>query len=354
LIARATPVAGLGLRQGVVAALAADGIVTLADLVALNPRELRGVRGVGPAALEQIVAHLEARGLALAVDPFAPYSCARHGQPAGDASLATFFLCEECAEQWQSNAFDGQVPEYVGASVEGYCVDCNLEGRPVRLRQWFLCGTCERVARSIGRSVVAERFVARSWDEAVSPGAPGLALRSTDVPALRGRRSGAAKVAAIDFAVADGGTDVLGFEMKSGKGHIPGRGGRVGTPIATFQLDQSDCDDITTVSNQLGLPVYLLHVQVVDRAAPPTLRYVAVGAWWTDPFTMSDHYKHSARRPREARDAAYFDVQMFRLFGTLAEHFARGEHLRIAERLAREGAPALYPPTNEVGEPVGG
>jgi hypothetical protein len=214
----------------------------------------------------------------------------------------------------------------------------------VALRQWFLCGTCERVARSIGRSIVAERFVATQWEALVAPHAPGLALEGTDRPTLRrrGKDDSTNKHAEIDFVARDGKDGpAFGFELKTGKSHISGRA-PVGARMGDFQLDTSDCDDIATVMEREAIPVYLLHVQVIDRAHPPTVEYRALAGWWTDPFRMSEHFDRVQRRPRETRDAAYFDARMFEPLATLAQHIRDGGPARLAERIEREGIPDLY------------
>jgi hypothetical protein len=336
---------GLGLPSRVVRILNANGIERSPELIALNERELLALPGFGPGALGTVRQALAAAGVALSVDPYGSYVCARHGDPAWDTSLANLFLCDDCADLWRAEAFADAAPEYVGQTVDGYCLNCNLRRPDCRLRQWLLCGTCERVARSIGRSVVAERFVAERWRESVEPHAADLELLSTDVPTLRrrDRDTTAAKRSEIDFAARDRNTGevAFGFELKTGKSHISGIA-QVGARMGQFQLDTSDCEDITTVIELEGIPVYLLHVQVIDRAFPPTLQYVALGAWWTDVFRMNEHFRHVQRRPRETRDAAYFDTAMFEDFHTFGAHVTSGAAERLAERLRDEDIPTLY------------
>ena len=138
-----------------------------------------------------------------------------------------------------------------------------------------------------------------------------------------------------------GAEPAFGFELKTGKSHISGVAA-VGAGMGQFQLDTSDCDDITAVMAREIIPVYLLHVQVIDRAHPPTVEYRALAGWWTDPFGMSEHFKHVQRRPRETRDAAYYNVNMFQSLSTLAEHIENDGPARLAERIEEEGIPALY------------
>ncbi|MGH8984309.1 MAG: hypothetical protein ACRDY6_10610 [Acidimicrobiia bacterium] len=337
--------ADLGLPGRVVGILEREGINDDTALVRLNERELLSLPGIGRGALDAVRTALDRAGLSLTPDPYGSYVCARHGDSSWDTNLANLFLCDECAVKWQEEAFDGTEPAYIGAALAGYCLNCNVMRDDVRLRQWFLCGTCERVARSIGRSVVAERFVAEQWGQFVGPQAPGLRLVNTDVPTLRRRERNATetKRAEIDFVAHDEerDEDSFGFELKTGKSYISGVA-QVGARMGQFQLDTSDCDDITAVMEREDIPVYLVHVQVIDRAYPPTLQYVALGAWWTDVFRMHEHFQHVQRRPRETRDAAYFNTAMFEDFGTLNEHIRAGAHEALAERLRTEGIPALY------------
>ncbi len=326
--------------------LAQNGIEDLDALLKHNERELLALPRFGWGCLNEIRSALDSAGIgSLAVDPYASYVCARHGEAAWDTSLSNLFLCDDCAAEWQATPFAGTEPEYVGDSVDGFCLNCNVKRPDVRLRQWFLCGTCERVAKSIGRSVVAERFVTEKWVELVAPTAPGLSLHSVDQPRLYRRERGAStsKIAEIDFVANDSerDVDVFGFELKTGKSHISGTA-PVGARMGQFQLDASDCDDITAVMERRGIVVYLLHVQVIDRAHPPTVEYKAIDGWWTDVFRMNENFRHVHRRTREARDAAYFDTAMFEPLNTFAEHVKSGAHERLLARMENEGVPALY------------
>ena len=163
------------------------GISDVETLVRRNERELRALPGVGRVCIEEVQHALEQGGLSLAKDPFGAYTCARHGERAWDTGLANLFLCDDCAREWHAIPFDGQAPEWVSEPCGGFCVNCNIKRPNVALRQWFLCGTCERVARSIGRSVVAERFILEQWDALVAPRVADFGLETTDSPTLRRR-----------------------------------------------------------------------------------------------------------------------------------------------------------------------
>ncbi|MEU4775300.1 hypothetical protein [Micromonospora sp. NPDC023644] len=283
--------------------------------------------------------------LSLAVDPWAPYVCARHNEQAGDAALAGFFLCVSCRDRYSTRAFSGKAPEWVsGEVVDGYCGHCNERYDDIRLAQWFLCNICERVLRSIGRGIASAKYVHQVWEQAIPAAALGLTLVETDPPQLRprGRRTDADRISLPDFTLYSGSAPVAGFELKSGKKAATRTGG-IGEPMARFQLDTTDCDDILAVIAREAVPVYLIHVQVLGRAHPPTERYYGVGLWWTDLWTMEQHFKNVDIRSRETRNAAYFDTSMFRLPDAFAAHLGSGGLERDRARLV-ERTPQLYRP----------
>ena len=116
-------------------------IRSIDDLLALNEREVLLLPGIGPGTVDRIVAALTAGGLALAVDPYAAYVCARHSDAARDAELRSYFLCDACRDDYERLAFSGREPEWVSSErIDGFCGHCN-DKRQVRLTQWFLCGT---------------------------------------------------------------------------------------------------------------------------------------------------------------------------------------------------------------------
>lgn len=323
--------------------LAKHGIETTNDLIALNQRELHALGGMGAKSVAAVLDALAARGLEMAHDPWAPYLCARHGKPGWDVGLADLFLCDACAQDFERDAFDGQLPEWVSSPTGGYCLNCNVEKPDVRIRQWFLCGTCERVVRSIGRSIVAARHVLHVWTDVVGGDAFGFALREVDVPVLkrRSKENIAAKVSQVDFVAYDAADDpVFGIEMKTGKSYV--RGASVGSKMGTFQLDESDCDDILAVVRRDRIPVYLAHVQVIDRSFAPTVRYEPLGLWWTDLFAMRDNFVEARTRPRETRIAAYYRTEMFRDVDALTEHLRADGPRQLKDRIESEGVPELY------------
>jgi len=325
--------------------LNAVGITTVEDLAAMNPRELEATPGIGPAAVSKIMDVLHGLRLQLAVDPWARYVCARDGRPAADADLAGFFLCADCLAAFRDQAFGGTDPEWVACEVVmGFCSHCNSERHDIRLTQWHLCGVCTRVLRSIGRGLVAARFVNQQWAEHVANLLPNVHLEETDPPHLqpRSKEQRALKVSTADFTATDArsGIAIFGFELKSGRSAAAGGG--VGVAMSQFQLDTTDCDDILTVVRRERIPVYLLHAQVLGRAEPPTERFAGVNLWWTDMWTMDTAFQAVRMRGLETRMAAYFKTSMFRQFPRFAAYVADGVVDRDQARLESEGAPALY------------
>lgn len=332
----------LGLPKPLAFLLKEHGLSDPAALAKLSERGIRTIPGIGPGKAAAIRAALKTLGLDLAEDLYGAYQCARDGNKADDVSLTSLWLCDTCAAGFQKEVFDGKAPEWQGAPVDGYCVNCVIEKSDVRLRQWFLCGNCGRVAQSFGRSVVAARDLMKVWKADFEPRL-GIALDEVDPPKLYRRVKGAPKVSAIDFIGRhiDSTEHLFGIEMKTGQAGI-GRGAV--RQMSEFQLDCSDCDDIATVAEKIGLPVFLVHAQVVERATPPTRRFEGIGYWWTDPYTMSERCDRVANRAREVRPAAYYPVGMFRPLVEFAAYLESGELKTLRKRIAQEGRfPALYP-----------
>jgi hypothetical protein len=252
----------LALSPALVRRLQGAGLRSTDDLTALCDRQLLQIPGIGPRTVAAIETALSDAGLSLTSDPFGRYTCARHGQPAGDAGLSSFFLCKSCAGEWINDAFAGADPAWEGEKVTGYCIACNVR-KTVQLKQWFLCAICERIARSIGRSIEAERQVADTWTNSAGS---SWKLRPVDPPRLRRPNSTAgAKVATLDFLVSRKGKDLVGIELKTGRGEIGGTG--IGTRMGRFQLDVSDCDDIRNAARAAEIVPYVFHAQVIDRAS---------------------------------------------------------------------------------------
>lgn len=338
-----TTIADLGLPGRLTTILDANGLSTLEALLGRNERELLALPGVGPGSLRILLHALGGRGLSLAVDPWAPYECARHGVAQWDVTLCTHFLCDACANAFTTDSFGGEGPAFVGSPHEGHCSHCNLI-LEIRIRQWLLCTWCDRVLRSLGRSIASSRFIMDSWAETIGPQVPSIELREVDEPRLvrRDAETIAAKVASADFEGVDikSGELLFAIELKTGKSYITGDA--IGSKMGTFQLDQGDCDDITTVAERDGVPVYLVHAQLIDRVAPPTVRFAPVAFWWTDLFAMNEYFIESRIRPRETKIAAYFNTAMFRTVPELIAHLQEGGPAQLKERIANDGLPRLY------------
>lgn len=331
---------GVELGQAVERKLAAVGITVLDDLVALNERELLSLPGIGPGTVVRIVEALEAAGRFLAIDPYAAYVCARHSEPARDAELRGYLLCETCRDDYAHLAFGDRDPEWTSSEkIEGFCGHCN-ELKTVRLTQWFLCGTCDRVTRSIGRGIASAKFVESTWAAAFRHRA--YVLEETDPVQLRprGRRSDPSRVSTADFvATGPDGNVALGLELKSGRSALPGGG--IGNPMAQFQLDTTDCDDITAAVGEIDAPVFLVHAQVIGRAHAPTERYEGVGLWYARPWDLLPNLEAVRRRPRETRDAAYFKTTAFRPFSDFTRYVDEEFALDLLE-MQEFGFPTLY------------
>ncbi|MEO8527837.1 MAG: hypothetical protein ABI435_02045 [Pseudolysinimonas sp.] len=321
--------------------LATAGVTSLASLLALNERELLLIPGVGPGTVGAIASLLAGAGYGLAVDPYAAYVCARHSEAARDVELRSYFLCELCRNDFEHLAFSDRKPEWISTErVSGFCGNCN-ENLDLRLAQWLLCGTCDRVVRSIGRGLASAKFVKSTW-ASVFEHRLDLILTEADPIILqpRGRRSDPNRVATADFIASQAsGEIVLGLELKSGRSALPGGG--IGNAMGQFQLDTTDCDDITAAAVALAAPVFLIHAQVIGRAHAPTERYEGVGLWFARPWDLLPNLEAVRRRPRETRDAAYFKTVAFRPFSEFPAYL-EGDFARDLKSMHLEGFPTLY------------
>lgn len=190
----------------------------------------------------------------------------------------------------------------------------------------------------MGRNLVAEASILKYWRENVSPRHPHLEITQNDPAALRPRRAGdASGKGPLDFLVRDARTQklVFGIENKTGRSAI--------REMSKFQLDVSDCDSILHHVNELAVPAYVIHAQVLEIWEPPTMGFQTIGLWWSDIYTMGEHFKNVLQRRDENRGAAYFDKRAFQDISTFADALAddRGK-LALVERYRREGLPAMY------------
>jgi hypothetical protein len=207
----------------------------------------------------------------------------------------------------------------------------------VRLRTWFLCDICHRVAGSIGRNHVAEQAILDFWEESVKQKFPSVRLVQNDPSALRPRRdTDRSGIAPLDFLAFDENTrrNVIGIENKTGRSSI--------REMSQFQLDISDCDCILNEMRALQIPVYVLHAQVLEVWHPPTMGYRVVGLWWSDVYVMAEHFKAVRMRRDESRGAAYFGKRAFSDIASLADHLWGKGDFALVERFRQEGLPTMY------------
>lgn len=264
-------------------------------------------------------------------------TCVRHLRSRKDVRLRHYFLCDGCTLLWTNDAFDGNKPLTEGEPLGGICLLCN-EQIEVRLRTWFLCDICHRVAGSIGRNHVAEQGILDWWNEAITPRFPHLLIEQNDLSALRPRRNeDISGEGPLDFLIRDqrSGEVVLGIENKTGRSSL--------RDMSAFQLDISDCDSILHHVKSLNIPAYLIHAQVLERWTPPTHGFEVRGLWWTDIYTMSEHFRDIRTRRDERRGAAFFRKRAFEDVSTLVDRLCDDDgNLRLVRQFEEEGVPVLY------------
>jgi hypothetical protein len=153
-----------------------------------------------------------------------------------------------------------------------------------------------------------------------------------------GRRGGRReKAERLDLLATDrpSGEAMFWIEVKTGPGSP--------TEMSAFQLDCSDCDDITNTMGTSGLPAILIHSQIAKVPQPPTMRLIGSDAWWTDIFAFADAFQKTApRRGNERKIAAYFSTSCFRPLADLVGYLVNKQYLADLERLRKGGVPALY------------
>jgi hypothetical protein len=264
-------------------------------------------------------------------------TCVRHAKPRKDVRLRHYFLCDACSSQWTMEAFDQNPSLYDGEVVkDGYCLLCNkvLE---VRLRTWFLCDICHRVAGAIGRNHVAELAIVDFWNQHVKGQLPDVELVRSDISSLRPRRdTDPSGTAPMDFVARHLVTkaNLFGIENKTGRSSIK--------DMSQFQLDVSDCDTIKNDMRRLGIPAFLIHAQVLEVWKPPTMGFQIVGLWWSDVYSMTEHFKSVKMRKDENRGAAYFGKKAFNDMTTFATAAADLGPRGIVQRFKHEGIPEMY------------
>ena len=112
-----TDIQSLDIPERLCSILKCNNVNEVEDLIGLCGRELLRFRGIGRKALKTIEVALHEAGFELSHDEYAPYLCARHGQERGDTSLASLYLCDDCAHDFQHDAFRGKDPEYMSSAT---------------------------------------------------------------------------------------------------------------------------------------------------------------------------------------------------------------------------------------------
>jgi len=269
--------------------------------------------------------------------------CARHQNASTTRFVANFFLCDDCSDRLQREAFNDRPPLFEGLHVEGYCGLCN-ELTATDLRQWFVCPICVNVILSYPKGFAASRYVHAFWEHEVKPQFPDLELEELDEvklePFVPGRRSAKTKgevVQALDYRVVrrhDAGAEPLFcIELKAGPASIE--------EMSEFQLDVNDFNDIANGCNRCGLPAYVFHVQINDEYMPPTRRSVARDLWWTDVWTLDGARKAVRQRRGEDKRAAYYKPSAFKERAGFLEELRNGGYTTLTDRLREAGIALL-------------
>jgi hypothetical protein len=183
----------------------------------------------------------------------------------------------------------------------------------------YVLGRLAEVGRSAGESILFKE-------------ADPVSIQAT---ARRGRRR--EKAERLDLLATDRttGEPLFWTEVKTGPGSA--------TQMSAFQLDCSDCDDITNTMETSGLPAILVHCQIAKVPQPPTMRLVGNDAWWTDIFDFAEAFRQTApRRGNERKLAAYFSISCFRPMGDLVGYLVNKQYRSDLARLRRDGVPVLY------------
>jgi len=289
------------------------------DLTSLTEREVRAIKGIGEKSIEEIRSVLSDFGRNFKYDRYGKRTCARHNRKRTDARLRGYFLCEECAKDFQTLALHDKEPELKLNFGDNsyYCSHCNKK-RQISLYQWYVCDICDRVLRSIGRGLAASKGVFNWWEKEGKNRFNWLEIEERDQPILRSIHSDSDEEN-LDFVWKHNNDVAFGAEIKTGRNHL--KGGTIGGGMSQFQLDISDIQAILLAMKTNGdyIPSYLFHCQVVDVPEPPTTVYECVGIWWTSIDTLIEDISDVRQRPRENRPAAYIERYTFEIIDTFPE-----------------------------------
>jgi hypothetical protein len=269
--------------------------------------------------------------------------CARHQNASTTRFVANMFLCDDCSDRLQHEAFNGRPPFFEGLHVEGYCGLCN-QLTATDLRQWFVCPICLNVVLSYPKGLAASRYVLEFWKREITQRFPDLVLEELDdvklepfVPGKRSARTKAEVVQELDYRVGRRHGNVVEplfcIEMKAGPAAIDA--------MSEFQLDVNDFNDIANGCNACGLPAYVFHVQINDEYLPPTRRSIARNLWWTDVWSLDQARKAVRQRRGEDKRAGYYKPSAFRAGDAFVEELRTGGYAGLTERLRANRIPLI-------------
>ncbi len=302
-------------------------ISSIDELTLLCERELIAIRGIGQKTVDEIMQALSLSGLELAKDRYGKLVCARHNKKRNDTRIKGYFLCAGCASEFQVKAFNNQTPTFTMGVTGGpyFCSHCNNE-MDVSLYQWYVCDVCDRVVRSISRSIAANIGVGKWWEECRTNDLTLPTIEDIDSPTLRPTGKGI-KEAKLDFVWRNDFNDIIfGTEIKTGRNHLSG--GSIGAGMSRFQLDVSDIEDIIKAMDASDpfIPAYVFHCQVVDLPFPPTSQFECVGIWWTSISSLIENILEIKNRPREIRPAAYINTKTFHEIASFVDEEIRSKN----------------------------
>lgn len=317
----------LPLKASIASKLARRAILSIGELTALCDREVLSIDGIGYKSLEEIQKALAHFGLELAEDEYGSLMCARHNKKRNDTRIRSYFLCEDCGVKFETQALHNAHPIFRIKIDEGefFCSNCN-EKKVLSLYQWYICDVCDRVLRSIGRGLEADRGIIKWWNNAKNHVEYPLVLRETDPPQLE-PINGGGDGDDLDFKWMTDDSSLFGAEIKTGRNHLSG--GNIGSGMSRFQLDVSDIESILSSMEKRDpfIPAYLFHCQVVDIPQPPTTKFDCVGIWWTSVLDLINSIEEIKQRPRENRPAAYINTTVFNQIDSFVDEMNRRGYL---------------------------
>ena len=317
------------LSKRIVRVLASHNINTIAELLAYKKREISDLKGIGNSALQEIIELVNSLNLDFAPDPFAAYNCFRHNSPHWDAKSRLFFLCDDCLPNFQK-AMNNNKPICQLSKIEGTCNQCNRHLLNINPTWWILCEVCDRVSNSIGRGVESQRYAHERTKNLLSESRPEsvISVDSLDIPVLNAvatqndenDEGDEQDNISPDLLIKENDEVLFYIEVKTGQSSIGKTS--IGPNMNRFQLDHQDIDSILECIRTLEKPVFVYHVQCINRTDGATNRHEPVDCWWATTNSLRDNYLESKTRPRETKTAAYFNINAFRKMEDLPDYLS--------------------------------